>query len=230
MANATLLSERRTTVDDVFDYLHERIVTLALKPGDRISEAEVAAQFGVSRQPVRDAFSRLANMDLLLIRPQRATEVRRFSMRNIEKARFIRAAIEKEVLIRASSHCDGADAKKLWAALEEQKQSIEASDNSQFGKLDYAFHELLCQVARAEFAFEVILSEKAKVDRICILGHDKEQRLPDLLADHRRIAEAVIKHDPSSAIDAGMKHLSRLDETLERIEATNANYFDKSET
>ncbi|MEL7082726.1 MAG: GntR family transcriptional regulator, partial [Pseudomonadota bacterium] len=103
MVQASAIGERRTSVDDIFDHLHEQISTLQLRPGDRISEAEIATQFGVSRQPVRDAFSRLANLELLLIRPQRATEVRRFSMRNIEKARFIRAAIEKEVLFRAAA-------------------------------------------------------------------------------------------------------------------------------
>lgn len=229
MANATLTSERRTSVDDIFDYLHEQISTLQLKPGDRISEAEVAAQFGVSRQPVRDAFSRLANIDLLLIRPQRATEVRRFSMRNIEKARFIRAAIEKEVLYRAAQHCDASDANLLHASLAEQDSAVQQSDYQVFGHLDYAFHQLLCQIARAEYAFDVIMAEKAKVDRLCMLGHDKEQRLPDLVADHRAIANAVIDHAPEGAIKAGMIHLSRLDETIKRIEATNASYFDKSD-
>ena len=70
MVTASARNERRTSVDDVFDHLHEQIVTLQLRPGDRISEAEIAAHFGVSRQPVRDAFSRLANLDLLMIRPQ----------------------------------------------------------------------------------------------------------------------------------------------------------------
>ena len=94
MAQLARISERRTIVDDIYDHLHAEISSLRLKPGDRISEADIASQFGVSRQPVRDAFSRLANQDLLLIRPQRATEVRRFSMREIEKSRFVRSAVE----------------------------------------------------------------------------------------------------------------------------------------
>lgn len=230
MVNAANLSERRTSVDDVYDFLHEQIATLQLKPGDRISEAEIAAQFGVSRQPVRDAFSRLANMDLLLIRPQRATEVRRFSMRNIEKARFIRAAIEKEVLVRAATHCDAEGAAELNAALEKQDVVVVKADYDLFGPLDYAFHKLLCAIAKADHAFDVIMEEKAKVDRLCMLGHEKEQRLPDLVADHRAIADAVIGHDPDTAVAAGMIHLSRLDETIARIEATNANFFERSDT
>ncbi len=221
---------RRTSVDDVFDTLHDQIVTLKLKPGDRISEAEIAAQFGVSRQPVRDAFSRLANLDLLLIRPQRATEVRRFSMRQIEKSRFIRSAIEKEVLRRAAAHCDSQGQAQLNSALAEQETAIAAMDVELFGRLDYEFHKVLCSVAQVDYAFEVILEEKSKIDRLCMLGLEKEQRIPELLADHRAIAEAVIAQDADMAIAAGLKHLSRLDVTIDRISATNADYFESAES
>ncbi|MEM9341556.1 MAG: GntR family transcriptional regulator [Pseudomonadota bacterium] len=228
MAQATLITERRTSVDDVFDYLHEQIVTLALKPGDRISEADVAAQFGVSRQPVRDAFSRLANLDLLLIRPQRATEVRQFSIRQIEKARFVRACIEKEVVHRAAERCDATGAAQLDAALLVQGAAVDCGDVSAFGKLDFEFHQTICGIAGTDYAFEVIQQEKAKIDRLCILGRDKEQRLPDLLEDHRTIAEAIKAHDADTAIAACEVHLSRLDQTIERILASNADYFERT--
>ncbi len=229
MAGTTILSERRTSVDDVFDYLRDQIATLKLKPGDRISEAEIASQFGISRQPVRDAFSRLANQDLLLIRPQRATEVKRFSVRAIEKARFIRASIEKEVLCRAAEFCDAKGAEQLNEALLAQQKFVKHGDFETFGPLDYGFHKLLCDVAKVDYAYEVILEEKAKVDRLCMLAQDKEQRLPDLVEDHRAIAEAVIDHDAAAAVKAGMIHLSRLDETIDRIKATNVNYFVQSD-
>ena len=218
--------ERRTSVDDIFDYLHEEIRQLNLRPGDKISEAEVAARFGVSRQPVRDAFSRLASLDLLLIRPQRATEVRRFSNREIVKSRFVRAAVETEVLRRAARHCDSQGAEQLDSALACQAAVIKARDVDGFGQLDYAFHQLLCEIAQADFAFDVIMSEKSKVDRLCMLSLSKEDRMPELLEDHRLIADAIKHNDAERAVTVGMTHLARLDETIERISATNANYFE----
>lgn len=92
--------ERRTTADMVFDQLYEDIASLKVLPGSKLSEAEIARRFGVSRQPVRDAFNRLGNLDLLLIRPQRATEVRGFSMDRVQHARFVRLAVELEVVHR----------------------------------------------------------------------------------------------------------------------------------
>ncbi|MGJ8605336.1 MAG: GntR family transcriptional regulator [Marivita sp.] len=229
MAEVTQLGERRTSVDDVFDFLQNEILSLQLRPGDKISEAEIAARFGVSRQPVRDAFSRLANLDLLLIRPQRATEVKRFSMREIEKSRFVRASVEKEVLRRAAQFCDAVGAAELDIAIAKQVDLLNRRDFGAFGAMDYDFHKRLCRIARADFAFDVIMSEKSKVDRLCMLSLSKEDRMPELVEDHRQIAEAVKAHDADTAVAAGVLHLSRLDETIRFISETNANYFEMTD-
>lgn len=230
MVQATHINVRRTSVDDIFDHLHAEILSLRLRPGDKISEADIAAQFGVSRQPVRDAFNRLATLDLLLIRPQRATEVKRFSAREIAKARFVRSAVEQEVLRRAAEHCDPQGASALDAALDAQERAVHAGDVDAFGTLDYDFHKLLCKIAKVDFAFDVIMVEKSKVDRLCILSLSKGDRLPDLVEDHRHIAHAVKAHDAEAAVQAGVRHLSRLDQTIQEISTTNANYFAPGET
>lgn len=230
MAQVTQIGVRRTSVDDVYAYLYEEIASLRLRPGDKISEADIATQFDVSRQPVRDAFSRLATQDLLLIRPQRATEVKRFSMREIIKSRFVRLAVEKEVLLLAAEHCDDDGANQLDTALKAQEESVHDRDIDRFNSLDYDFHRLLCVIARSEFAFDVIASEKSKVDRLCKLSLSKGDRLPQLAEDHRAIATAIKNRDPATAARVGIHHLSRLDETIDQISKTNSNYFMPEDT
>jgi DNA-binding GntR family transcriptional regulator len=226
MEQLTQVRDRRTSVDVVFDHLYDQIVSLRLLPGDKISEAEIASQFGVSRQPVRDAFSRLENLDLLLIRPQKATEVRRFSTKAITKSRFVRAAVEAEVLRRAARECDAEDKARLKENLERQRQVVEGGDYASFGGLDYEFHRTLCEIGKVDFAFEVISAEKANVDRLCMLSIAKEDRMPQLLDDHELIAAMITKGDAEKAVEAGMVHLSRLDATIDAIYSTNAEYFD----
>lgn len=220
-------SERRTSVDTVFDHLYQEINALRLLPGAKISEAEIATRFGVSRQPVRDAFSKLENLDLLLIRPQKATEVKRFSHKAIVKSRFIRAAVEAEVIRLASERCNHAAAVRLDACLDEQKTLVDSGDYDGFSKLDYDFHRALCEVAEVDFAFDVIASEKAKLDRLCVLSLSAGDRLSQLLDDHQQIVDNVKQGNAQQAVTAGMLHLSRLDATIEKITAENADYFDQ---
>jgi DNA-binding GntR family transcriptional regulator len=229
MIDVAQILDRRTGVDIVANYLYEEITSLRLLPGTKISEAEIAAHFGVSRQPVRDAFSRLANIDLLLIRPQKATEVRRFSVRAIEKSRFVRAAVECEVLRRASDHCDDKGAALLEACLQKQRDALVNNNADAFGALDYEFHQTLCAIAQAEYAFDVIFAEKAKVDRLCVLGLSKQDRLPLLIGDHEDIAEMVKAGNAEGAVAAGRIHLGRLDSTIEIIRQRHAAYFEAEE-
>jgi DNA-binding GntR family transcriptional regulator len=222
----TQIKDRRTSADIVFDHLYGQIVSLNLLPGKKISEAEIANLFDISRQPVRDAFSRLESMNLLLIRPQKATEVKRFSIREINKSRFVRAAVEAEVLRRASIRCNDTGALLLDECLQKQSKIVAAGDFQAFAALDYEFHKTLCEIAGVDFAFEVISTEKSNVDRLCLLGLAKGDRMPELLDDHKKIAQHVIDHEPELAVKAGMSHLAGLDETIESISTRHADYFD----
>src|SRR5690554_3846612 len=84
--------------------LRDDIVTMALKPGDVISESDIAGRYGVSRQPVREAFIRLAQQGLLLIRPKRATVVKKISPEGVRQSRFIRESIEVEIVRRVAGN------------------------------------------------------------------------------------------------------------------------------
>lgn len=218
--------ERRTSADIVFDHLYEQIATLDLLPGDKLSEAEVASRFGVSRQPVRDAFSRLGNLNLLLIRPQKATEVRKFSRRDIETARFVRLSIEAEVLRRAGQEWDGSCKAELDANLDQQRKACEAGDVDRFHALDYEFHQLLCRAGKAEFAFEIISRHKAQVDRLCVLSLTEKDSMKELIEDHATLI-AQLEAGDAAGVDKTIRlHLSRLDATIEHIHNTHRQYFE----
>ncbi len=86
----------------VFDSLRQAIVQLRLRPGYLLSEADVARQLGVSRQPVREAFIKLAEIGLVEVKPQRGTFVMLISIRQVQNVRFIREAIEVAVVRKAA--------------------------------------------------------------------------------------------------------------------------------
>jgi len=199
---------------------------MRLLPGTKLSEAEIAGMFDVSRQPVRDAFSRLENNDLLLIRPQKRTEVKRFSLRAIKTARFVRASVEAEVLRRASRLCGPAGADSLDKQLAEQQVAVDENNYERFRELDYHFHKTFCDLGEVEFAAEVIADNKAQVDRLCVLELTGEKKLETLLDDHRQIAHAVTHNDCATAVETGMRHLSRLDATINAIRDEHTDYFD----
>src|SRR5690606_25985537 len=102
-------SPRQATIGSrVFESLRNAIVQLQLQPGHLLSEAEVARQLGGSRQPVREAFIKLAEVGLVEVRPQRGTYVMLISIREVQNARFIREAIEVAVARKAALEASAA--------------------------------------------------------------------------------------------------------------------------
>lgn len=218
-------AERRTSADVVFDYLYSEIASLGILPGTKISEVEIAGRFGVSRQPVRDAFSRLANLDLLQIRPQKATVVKKFSLQAITHARFVRAAVEVEVARRAAAVWDAPKIETLENNLKRQRDAVEKMDADTFHALDYAFHRILCEKSDTGFAFETIAENKAQVDRLCVLSLTNRTSMEVLLEDHESIAVFLADNDVASLETVIRKHLGRLDETVDAVYKAHSDYF-----
>ena len=225
MANAVALTDRRTATDVVFDKLYTEIMALELLPGTKLSEAEVARQFGVSRQPVRDAFNRLDQRGLLLIRPQRATEVRGFSRERIAHARFVRLAIELEVVRRACAGWDERKARTLDRNLVRQRKAITSGHLDAFHAHDREFHRLICELGGLSATVETIEECKQEVDRLCVLSLGRDREAATLLEDHHAIADALRRGDVDEATAMLRQHLGRLDETIEEVQRAHSDYF-----
>lgn len=225
MAKYSGLIMPRSTADIVYERLYEEIVNLDLLPGSKISEAEVSRRFEVSRRPVRDAFKRLGNLDLLEIRPQRATVVRRVSLDEIANTRFLRLAIELEIIEAACQNHSSANDQMLRANLAEQETALRAGDTEAFHKLDYTFHKLICELAGHPMAFDTINMCKQKVDRLCVLSLANSHGGDPVLEDHVAMADAIAKGAIDQARAVTRRHLSRLDATIADIHVTHTNYF-----
>lgn len=217
---------RRTTTDDIFDQLYADITSLVLKPGTKVSEIEIAKQFDVSRQPVREAFIRLSNMGLLQVRPQRATIVRKISLQEISDSRFIRTAIEVEVARAACARFSEEQVGEFEENLALQKRCVEKNDFMSFKVLDADFHRQLCYTAGCEMAYRSISEGKAQVDRLCTLSLTRGSEFEEVYQDHVDMYELLKKRDADGLVALTRRHLSRLDETIAEASASDEDYFE----
>ncbi|WP_116133570.1 GntR family transcriptional regulator [Tropicimonas sp. IMCC34043] len=215
--------DRPSVADQVFEKLHSQIVSLALPPGARISEVEVAKALGTSRQPVRDAFFRLSKLGFLEIRPQRATTVSLISIEKVMEARFIRTALEVEIVRHACEAMDAAGLARLQSNLERQSDAVSADDARRFHKLDDAFHREICEISGHPYAWQLIAENKSHLDRARLLSLAFNQG--GTLREHRGIYQALMHRDSDSAVALMRNHLTRLIDEIDRIRAENESYF-----
>ena len=209
----------------VFDALRQAIVQLQLRPGNLLSEAEVARQLGVSRQPVREAFIKLAEVGLVEVRPQRGTFVMLISIREVQNARFVREAIEVAVARKAALEASSSKVAELKRILDEQRAASAAGDHVQFLKLDEAFHQTLAATADCEYAWRVLENLKAQMDRVRYLSMPNETPIETLIGQHAAIVDAVARHSPEDAEAAMRAHLGEIMMSLPRIAQAHPDLF-----
>lgn len=209
----------------VFEALRQAIVQLQLKPGNPLSEADIGRQLGVSRQPVREAFIKLAEVGLVEIRPQRGTFVRLISRREVENARFLREAIEAAVARRAAAEATQAQTRGLRRIVENQREAAGDGDMVGFLRLDEAFHQALAAAAGCEEAWRVVEGLKAQMDRVRYLSLADATPLETLIEQHGRIVDAVEAGSPEAAEAAIRQHLSEILISLPKLSVERPEFF-----
>ncbi|MEL6750978.1 MAG: GntR family transcriptional regulator [Pseudomonadota bacterium] len=218
--------KRRTSAEDVFRTLRSDIVAMRLTPDTKLSEVEIAKRCNVSRQPVREAFMRLGELNLLQIVPQKATRVRRISLEELEDSRFVRAALEVEVVRHACIHGDEAAFAEIEGNLQLQAAAVEECDAALLHGLDYQFHRLICVAARKPSAFKAISEYKAHTNRVCTLELRDAAGMEEVLSGHGAMFDAIKRGHIDDAVAATRLHLSHLDATIEQVRGQYPHYFE----
>ena len=210
----------------VYRLLRERIVRNELPPGARISEAEIALACRVSRQPVREAFIKLAEEGLVEVRPQRGTFVRRISVGAVTDARFVREAIEADVVKLLAANPDPALVRDLDRQIAAQRE-IAASDLPAFVPMDDLFHRTLAEAAGKPFAWMVIESLKSQMDRVRRMS-TQHFSMRGIIDHHAAIAAAIARGSVADAEAAMRLHLREILRDLPVIRQARPDLFDET--
>jgi len=222
-----VVSMSETVGPQVYRILREQIIQAELLPGERLSESDVAKNLLVSRQPVREAFIKLSEEGLVQVLPQRGTYVTRISIASVMDVRFVREAIEADIVRHlAESHTPDVVV-ELRRQLDEQKQ-VAHDDRVNFLRLDELFHHTLAAAAGKSYAWSVIESVKAQMDRVRFLSVD-DMHISLLIDQHDRIVDRIEAGDKAGAERALRSHLREILNSLPEIARTRSELFDGSQ-
>ncbi|CAN7393842.1 GntR family transcriptional regulator [Trinickia sp. LjRoot230] len=213
----------------IFRVLRQAIFVGQMSPGTPLSEKEVSEIFHVSRQPVREAFIKLAEAGVLQVLPQRGTFVRKISPRKVREGRFIREAIETAVARKAAVSITDDQLRLLSENIRDQKLAAKANDTAAFLALDEAFHYSIAQSIDCIAAWETIQDIKAQMDRVRYLSLPDVSPLDLLIRQHTKIVAALRAHDPAAAEQAMRAHLREILVSLGPVAARNPDWFDPDE-
>lgn len=209
----------------VYETLKKSIILLSLKPGQSITEQEIAEKLSVSRTPVREAFIRLAQEGLLETYPQRGTVVSLIDLERVDEARFMRRTLEKAILRLACESFPQELVFELRSNLALQEACLEERNFLRLFELDEEFHRLIYRGCRKERIWDLIVQINADFRRIRVLKLSLGIGVGEVVQQHREIAGAIFDHDATRVEELVEVHLRQNDPDFERLRKEYPEYF-----
>ena len=217
--------QTRPAVPQLRTILRDRIIRNVLAPMSRLSEPETAAAYGVSRQPVREAFISLAGEGLLEVRPQSGTYVRRIDCEAVLSGRFVREAVEADVVARLRP--DPALLADLRAQIGAQRRAA-PGDPERMIALDETFHQTLAAAAGMPRVWDHLVGIKAQMDRVRFLTLEA---FPSgtIVDQHGTIVDLIEAGEPMRAATAMREHLREILAVLPEMLRLHPDHFENAE-
>ena len=206
----------KSKAERVYDNLRRRIRELALPPGAPLRKEEIALALGVSRAPVSEAITRLADEALVDVFPQHGSFVAPIRAGDVRESMFIRTALEVEGIRRVTLAADPALIARLEDNLAQQERALTGRDLAAFYDLDEALHAAIFAATQSPRAQRLLDAARAPLDRPRRLALPEDGRPEATFAEHRRLVEAIRTHDAEFAAAAMRAHLAMVARAIER--------------
>ena len=199
--------------DKTYDLLKEMIVRWQLQPGQRLIDAEIALQFGVSRSLMRNALTTLANEGLVRV-SRRGFYVMEFSQQDVRDLLELRRLLEISALEAAIESTTDDEIGEIEARLAEAQTLLEAGDLEKFYALDVETHRMIIDKGRNNYTKKVFANLATILRMIIRSDFNKHPKISEALQEHRAIFEAWKRHDVKAAKAALERHLARAKERV----------------
>jgi DNA-binding GntR family transcriptional regulator len=199
----------RALHQDAAGKIREMIRKGVLVRGQRIIEAELCEQIGVSRTPLREALRVLESEGLVELFPHKGVHIRQPSMREIQEMFEVMGVLE--------GTCARLTAQKMtdagWRKIERLHQKLEThyaeGDREKYIAVNNVYHALIQKMAGNHVLDDIVRRLREKV---ALYRHQQiyePRRFDESIREHREILEALRRCDPDAAETRMKRHLDR---------------------
>ncbi len=203
----------------VLDSLREAIISGLLKPGERLMEAQVAEDMGVSRTPVREAIRKLELEGFVVMIPRKGAYVAGISLKDITEVFEIRAALEALAAGLAAERMTEEEMEKLERQLVKEAEITDLADLDTLVTVDSDFHDLVYQASRNERMVQIINNLREQIQRFRMTSLAYPGRMHEALAEHKKIVEALAERNVALAQQLALEHIENAENSM--LEALN---------
>jgi DNA-binding GntR family transcriptional regulator len=197
----------------VADKIVEAVASGAIRPGQRVTDTDLALRFGVSRNPVREAIKILEAQGIVVSNPHRSTHVIVFDQEKVDQIAMARVAIEKLAFSDATVAyaADGSLLRVLDRIVDEMEQCARRKDLLGISKADLAFHRAVCVASGNQIVLTLweTIARHMQISFNMELHRDTEP--PEAIPEHHRALRKVLGSGRRDKVEQEIeRHILRL--------------------
>ena len=190
------------------DALRAAIVSGRLVPGDRLKEAELSEQLGISRAPVREALRQLEHEGLVVSLPYRATEVLGISQEEIAEVLVpIRLTLETFAFRRALPLLSGDNLDALGVLVQTMRQAGSIGDLDALAEADVRFHELVIERSGQQHCLQIWRSIQPRVRAYFRRDAPIHSRADEIADEHQELLDVLRRGDETQLLETLPHHI-----------------------
>jgi DNA-binding GntR family transcriptional regulator len=179
--------------------LRDQIISCRLAPGARVTEALLAAEFGLGKTPVREALLRLRNDGLVQVMPRHGYRITTITLRDVQEICALRLILEAAAARLAAGRMD---ADELWRLDQQCQLEVMPGDHEGIAALlraNTGFHLAIARASANRHLAAITETILARMERLFHLTLTMQQRSDEISHDHRDLIEALIAGDGEEA-------------------------------
>jgi DNA-binding GntR family transcriptional regulator len=197
--------------------IEEEILSLKLKPGDKLDETRLAERYGTSRTPVREALRQLSANGLIEIRPHKGAIVAKLGIHELVELLEVMAELEGACGRLAAKACLKSDLEAIQQALAVCRQHASRNDSQAYKLSNETFHETIYQASRNSYLIRLTHSTRKRVAAYRRMQLEQVNRVRHSVEDHERITHAIQEGQPEEADRLLQVHILTIGAELRRL-------------
>ncbi len=194
--------------ENIRDTMRTRIFEGHYPAGTRLIERDLAADFGVSRLPVREALRMLRQEGLIEDRLPKGSVVCGLSKKDVRDLFAVRHALEVLACRLAAHNATSEDLNRLEALLDQAAEALARGSVMEAHRANNSFHDLITQIADNDFLRSALEPLQGRMHRLFRYVTD----LGELIQEHRDLLAAIASGDPDRAASQSVHHIDKYQE------------------
>lgn len=211
--------ELSTFQQQTYDYVRGQIINLGFKPGEYITDAQIAEKLEISRTPVREAFQRLEKEGLLINEARKGWRVYMLDLEDVREIFELKIAVEGMLIRKAAECADEGLRKDLGDALLDMKNATEVNDADLWLQADIHLHNILFLMSNNERAERIIENLNDQWHRLRLGYVALQGRTKTSIGEHEGFVNSVLAGDADKAEKQMREHMARVrDDLIQLVE------------